>query len=136
MNLVVSPKKIYIANSQIPDPENKEFISGRGVFASVNIKQGEVIEVAPILVLDFQDLVDTKWNLLFEYYFWMDDYVVLALGYGSMYNHSKMSNVQYQISKEDKIITFTAIRNINKDEELLFNYSGSSSEKAPLWFER
>ncbi len=66
----------------------------------------------------------------------MDDYVVLALGYGSMYNHSKNPNIKYQILKEEQTITFTAIKDIEKDEELLFNYNGSSTSKAPLWFEK
>lgn len=123
------PSKIYLSESKIPN-------SDRGVFASKDIKKGEVIEVAPILVLEFTDLVETRWNLLFEYYFWMDDYVVLALGYGSLYNHSKNPNCEYKIDKNEKTITFTAIRRILEDEEIYFNYKGSSSAKAPLWFEK
>ncbi len=109
---------------------------GRGVFATDEIKKGEVLEVAPILILQFTDFVDTKWNLLFEYYFWMDDEVVLALGYGSMYNHSPQANAKYEINIPKKSITFTAIKPITKDEEIFFNYKGSSTTKAPLWFER
>jgi len=123
------PQKVYISKSRIPD-------SGKGVFAGKNIKKGEIIEIAPILILEFTDFIDTKWNLLFEYYFWMDDYVALALGYGSMYNHSIDANCKYQLDRENQTITFTAIKNIPKDSEILFNYKGTSSEKAPLWFER
>lgn len=121
--------KVYVSNSHILN-------SGRGVFAAKNINKGEVIEVAPILVLEFGDLVETRWNLLFEYYFWMDDYVALALGFASLYNHSKDPNCKYELSRADKTITFTAIKDIKKDEEIYFNYKGSSSKKAPLWFER
>ena len=109
---------------------------GRGVFASDNIKEGEIIEIAPILVLQFTDFVDTRWNLLFEYYFWLDDEVVLALGYGSLYNHSKDANAKYEINIKEKSITFTSTREIKKGEEIFFNYKGSSSSKAPLWFEK
>ena len=110
--------------------------TGRGVFAVEDIKKGEVIEVAPILVLQFEDFVDTRWNLLFEYYFWMDDEVVLALGYGSMYNHSVSANAEYKIDIKSKAITFKALSQIKKGEEILFNYKGSITAKAPLWFER
>lgn len=135
--LNLSPsKKVYLSQSKIPDPKNGDFVSGRGVFAAKDIKIGEIIEIAPILVLEFGDLVDTKWNLLFEYYFWMDDYVALALGFGSMYNHANDANCKYELNKEDKTITFTATQNIKKDSEIYFNYKGSSSAKAPLWFER
>ena len=126
----IFPKnKFYLSNSKIPD-------GGRGVFASIDIKKGEIIEIAPILILNFDDFIDTKWNVLFEYYFWLDDCVVLALGYGSLYNHSKAPNAKYEINIDNKIITFIAIREIKKDEEILFDYSGSSNSKAPLWFER
>ena len=136
MSLIFPPKKVYLADSKVSKAGNGEFIPGIGVFAAENIKKGETIEVAPILILEFTDFIDTKWNLLFEYYFWMDDYVVLALGYGSLYNHSENPNIKYKISKEEKTITFTAIRDIKKDEEILFNYKGSSNPKTPLWFER
>jgi uncharacterized protein len=126
---IFPPTKIYIAESKIPK-------SGRGVFAASDIKKGEIIEEAPILVLKFEDFIDTRWNLLFEYYFWMDKFVVLCLGYGSLYNHSTQSNCQYKISKEEKLIRFTAIKYIKKDEEICFNYKGSSTSKTPLWFER
>ena len=122
------PQKIHISKSNIPG-------SGKGVFASEDIKRNETIEIAPILILEFSDFIETKWNLLFEYYFWLDDFVVLALGYGSMYNHSKTPNAKYRINRKDQTITFTATENIKKGSEILFNYKGSSSSKAPLWFE-
>ena len=109
---------------------------GRGVFATEDIRKGEVIEVAPVIVLQFEDFVDTRWNLLFEYYFWLDHEVVLALGYGSIYNHSLKPNAEYKIDIKKKSITFTAIKDIKRGKEIFFNYKGSSSSKAPLWFER
>lgn len=121
-------QKIYISESKIPN-------SGKGVFASKLIKKGEIIEVAPILILEFSDFIDTKWNLLFEYYFWMDDFVVLALGYASLYNHSKEPNCKYELNKADQTITFTAVKDIKKDEEIYFNYKGILNPKTPLWFE-
>ena len=109
---------------------------GRGVFAAENIKTGEILEVAPIIILKHEDFVDTRWNLLFEYYFWLDHEVVLALGYGSLYNHSLNANAGYKIDIKKRSITFTAIKDIKKGKEIFFNYKGSSSSKAPLWFER
>lgn len=114
---------------------------GLGVFATADIQKGEVVEVAPILVLQFEDFIDTRWNLLFDYYFWLDDYVVLALGYGSLYNHSDTANLKYQVNLKDHTITFTATINIKKGEELFFNYRGDTEQstlvtKTPLWFER
>lgn len=121
--------KTYIKASDIKN-------GGRGVFADEKIKPGEVIEVAPILILEFSEFENSAWNLLFEYYFWLDDYVVLALGYGSLYNHSSDPNCAYEISKEDKTITFTALKEIKRDEEILFDYKQGRETDLPLWFER
>ena len=123
------PKKVYLSKSKVPK-------AGKGIFAAENIEKGEIIEIAPILVLEFSDFIDTKWNLLFEYYFWLDDFVVLALGYGSLYNHSQNPNCEYVINRDQKTIKFTATQRIIKDEEIYINYKGTSSKKAPLWFER
>ena len=136
MDQVFTPRKVYLSASKVTKLGSNEFKVGRGVFASEIIKKGEIIEIAPILILEFSDFVDTKWNLLFEYYFWLDDFVVLALGYGSLYNHSKNPNCKYEISKKKGLIKIISTKNIIKDEEILFDYSKSSSSKAPLWFER
>lgn len=110
--------------------------TGRGVFATENIKKGEVIEVAPILILQFEDFIDTRWNLLFEYYFWMDNEVILALGYGSLYNHSKYNNALYKFDLKKRAITFSAKKDIKKGEEIYFDYKGEGKTKTPLWFEK
>lgn len=122
----------FIKKIQVRDSKGM----GRGVFATEDIKKGEVIEVAPVLILQFEDFIETKWNLLFEYYFWLDDCVVLAMGYGSMYNHRIPPNAKYKINLKKRTITFTALEDIPKDSEVLFNYKGESNSKHPLWFER
>ena len=88
----------------------------RGVFATDDIQKGEKLEVAPILILQFSDFIDTKWNLLFEYYFWLDECVVLALGWASMYNHRIPPNAKYKIDLKKRTITFSAIKDIKKGE--------------------
>ncbi len=108
---------------------------GKGVFAKENIKKGEVIEVAPAIILEHVELLDTKWNTLFDYYFWLEEFVVLALGFGSLYNHSDKPNAKYSIDKKKKEIKFTALKDIKKGKEIFFNYRGSSKSKTRLWFE-
>lgn len=127
--MITPPPKVYVKASNMKDAE-------RGVFAASKIEKDETIEISPVIILEFSEFIDSNWNLLFEYYFWLDDYVVLALGYGSLYNHSSDPNCRYEISKEDMTIMFTATRNIAKDEEILFNYKQDSPSNLPLWFER
>ena len=68
---------------------------GRGVFARRPFARNDVIEVCPVIALSERDadrLYDTG---LYDYYFgWGKDgkQAAIALGYGSLYNHSFTPN--------------------------------------------
>ena len=55
--------------------------------------------------------------------------MLVALGIGSLFNHSRTPNLDYRVNKVDKIITFMAARDISTGEELTFYYGSA------LWFE-
>ena len=60
--------------------------------------------------------------------------VALALGYGSLYNHSYRPNARYDdIGQLTKI--FTALRDIPPGEEITVNYNGDPSDRAAVAFE-
>jgi SET domain-containing protein len=46
----------------------------------------------------------------------------IALGYGSLFNHSSKKNVTYKNNYRDKTIDFVATRNIKKGQQLFINY--------------
>ena len=105
---------------------------GRGVFATSFIPAGTVIERVPVLVLPVEDVETTP---LADYVFeWGRDTVALALGYGSLYNHSYAPNARYddvgQRTKE-----FSALRDIYPGEEITVNYNGEPEDIAPVGFE-
>lgn len=109
---------------------------GRGVFARADIPAGTVVETVPVLVLPTADLFGPeKTSLLGHYVFWWNDTsVALALGYGSLYNHSFDPNLACaDIAPQTK--RFTAIRDIAKNEELTFNYGGSPDASEAVGFE-
>lgn len=101
------PTKIEIKESSF---------GGQGCFATELIKKDEVIEICKVLqIRSFHALID---------YAWFDTRVmtrVLALGYGSLYNHSFEPNIQ-RILYEDVFFKFKALRDIQKGEEVLVNY--------------
>lgn len=57
----------------------------------------------------------------------------IALGYGSLYNHSYDPNSFYSMENDDWMIIW-ALRNIKKNEEITFNYNGDPTCKEPVGF--
>lgn len=117
---------VYVA----PSP-----VHGRGVFAGRRFDEGEEIEAAPVLTVpaDVKDHLD--WTPLWGYYFeWRDGAVGVALGFGSLYNHSWEPNARYDQDFDADIVRFTALRAIEPDEEITINYTGSPDGRDELWF--
>ena len=71
---------------------------GRGVFARRPIEEGEIIERVPVIVIPADQVGDDPGrNGLAGYVFaWGRGTVALALGYGSLYNHSYEPNARYK----------------------------------------
>ena len=105
----------------------KSSIHGWGVFTNLNIKKGEIVEECIIPY----ELIPINSNVLSQYrYVWPSrenySHYCIALGFGSIYNHSKEKmNINWKINKEQRIMVFTAIKDIKIGEELLFNYDSS-----------
>ena len=98
---------------------------GRGVFALCDISEGTEIERVPVLVLEVKALYDNEHDSrLLNYVFeWGNNTVALALGYGSLYNHSFKPNARYDdVGQATKV--YSAIRDIESGEETTINYNG------------
>ena len=110
--------------------------NGRGVFATANIKKGEVIEVCPIIAVPKSQEKILRKTLLDDYVFpWATkNQPAVVLGYGSLYNHSYDPNIEYDEDVKKKVMVFTALRNIKKGEELMSNYNGDWDSKEEVWF--
>lgn len=104
---------------------------GRGVFATKRIKRGTVIESCPVLLFEQK----TSRHMLQEFAFrWDKNHVALALGWGSLYNHSYTPNAACDQRKRQQCIDIIALRNIEVGEEITFNYNGAPDDDSPLWF--
>ena len=108
---------------------------GRGVFARRSIRDGELIERVPVVVLKIKDVKDSEgWTGLAGYCFhWSKGTLALALGYGSLYNHSYRPNARYD-DLGGQIKEFIAIRDIDPGEEITINYNGEPEDESPVGF--
>jgi SET domain-containing protein len=108
---------------------------GRGVFAQKQFVKDEMVERAPVIVLPtHQEQFLDQTVLKDYYYYWNKATVALALGLGSLYNHSYTPNARYVKQHADAVIEFVALRTIEADEEITVNYNGDPTDQAPLWF--
>lgn len=107
---------------------------GRGVFARRDIKKGDVIESVPVLLIPADAVVDGIHNKsLGKYYYWWDKKTLaVSLGYGSLYNHSYKPNASYEHGSGK--ITYRALRDIPKGEEICINYNYDPKDMAELNF--
>jgi uncharacterized protein len=112
---------------------------GRGVFCDVIIRAGELIEECPVIVCPPQDRTHIDQTNLYNYYFlWHDDHqsTAIALGFGSLYNHSYQPNSHYETYYEDEIIRFIALSDIPADTEITVNYNHDPEDQTKVWFDK
>ncbi|MGK0363772.1 MAG: SET domain-containing protein [Saprospiraceae bacterium] len=110
---------------------------GRGIFTANDIEKGSMIEIAPVLVIPKAQVKIIHGTVLHDYYFrWGREFdkCAIALGFGSLYNHSYVPNMAFEMDFSADTLTFHARINIAAGEELTFNYNGDFDDKTPLWF--
>ncbi|QDU62233.1 SET domain protein [Planctomycetes bacterium Pan216] len=109
---------------------------GRGVVARRTIPKGVIFERCPVLVLPNDEIFPENGESKLSYYVfeWGKDTVALALGYGSLYNHSYSPNARYDDAGVQTKI-FSALREIQAGEEITINYNGEPSKQIPVGFD-
>ncbi|OCH90027.1 hypothetical protein OBBRIDRAFT_879482 [Obba rivulosa] len=104
---------------------------GRGVYASRDLSAQSVVEISPVLLFAAKEYEEHgKHTVLDHYTFkWRDGRMALALGLGSLFNHSSAPNVSYTIDPATESIRYTTTRRIREGEELCIFYGHN------LWFD-
>jgi len=113
-------------------------VKGRGVYCSEDIPEGSTIELCPVIVLPPQDTQMIHATALHDYYFIWDRDIkssCIALGYGSLYNHSDNANAEFLNDYESNMIRILAIADIPAHQEICINYISKDEEEFSLWFE-
>jgi hypothetical protein len=113
---------------------------GRGVFARTKFARNETIEIAPVLLIPAEQWSQIEPTVLAVYIYNFgptaeQEHAAVALGYGSLYNHSYRPNAQYLKDWAGQSIRFIALRDIEENEEITINYNGVPESTNPIWFE-
>ncbi|MFK7935799.1 MAG: SET domain-containing protein [Saprospiraceae bacterium] len=111
-------------------------IAGRGVITTQDIQKGEIIEICPVIVLLEKEMKLIHQTKLHDYYFnWEDNGCAICLGLGSIYNHARQPNADYQMDYKNQTIDFYCIRDIAAGEEITVSYLHTNKNERKLWFE-
>jgi hypothetical protein len=117
--------------------QQSEIINGLGVIAKESFKKGDTIEIVPLLLMPIKEFELIRQTKLYYYFFeYTNSHFAIALGYGSLYNHSFTPNARYLYNFKNKQLIIKAIKSIEVGEEIFFNYNYYPNDKTPLgdWF--
>ncbi|KDQ20811.1 hypothetical protein BOTBODRAFT_86667, partial [Botryobasidium botryosum FD-172 SS1] len=95
------------------------------------IPAGTLIDVSPVLLFAKDDYERHGRHTVLDHYtfVWRDGRMALALGLGSIFNHSSdQPNVTFVLDHQNLAIRYTTARAIQPDEELNIFYGTN------LWF--
>ncbi|KAI7819258.1 hypothetical protein BC939DRAFT_460702 [Gamsiella multidivaricata] len=102
---------------------------GRGVVTRKFIPARTVVDISPVLLFPSEEYhTHGQHTQLDHYTYRWQGGMALALGLGSMFNHSNNPNVGFQRDFENKLIRYTTLREIHPEEELCISYGPN------LWF--
>ena len=131
MKKLITSDTIYTRQSRIPN-------AGRGVFAKRTLQKDDIIETCPVIAVAKDEKANLDQSMFVTYFYYFGkkkQHILLALGFGSLYNHSYLPNARYKEHIREKTIDFIASKTIKKDEEITVNYNTNPKNKHPLWFE-
>lgn len=114
---------------------NGEF--NRGVFATCDIKKGQILHEAPVISYPNEQHRHIEETVLADYAFeYGINHTAILLGYGMLFNHSYEPNATYEINFDNHTFDFYAFSDIKAGDEILINYNGDVEDKERLWFDR
>jgi len=122
----LAPNKVIVNYSEV---------EGRGVFATVDIKEGEIVERCPMIRLEHRSAYQhdpTIWKYCYTqpkcdcadcknhgFYFWA------VLGYGMIYNHQDIPNTKWSFNYEEAYADVVALKDIDSGKEIYVSYGSS-----------
>lgn len=118
----IAPSKIIVGDSTV---------QGRGVFATANIKKGEVIERCPLIQMEYRSkyqLDPTIFGYMYARYQNDDEaqkhgfIMYIAAGYGMLYNHQDEPNALWKFDYPNLLGDIISVKDISSGGEIFINY--------------
>mmetsp|Transcript_12996 Transcript_12996/g.39353 ORF Transcript_12996/g.39353 Transcript_12996/m.39353 type:complete len:243 (-) Transcript_12996:567-1295(-) len=128
-----SPLAPVGACSEVFETPYTREVTARGVRAVRPLLQGQLVETAHCIRVPREEYQDHMRSTVLEHYLFharSNGDMLLALGLGSLFNHSSRPNLDYRVDDRNQVIRFYATRQIEQGEELLIHYGPPSK----LWF--
>ena len=127
-------QKTYSQTGAIIGWRKIDNVKGRGVVALQDIKKDTLLETAPVIIVAAKDVPESGGapdGFLLD---WEPEEKgqehCMPLGYIMLYNHSANPNIYMENDHEAMTISAYAARDIQKSEELTWDYS------CDLWFDQ
>jgi len=103
--------------------------------AATPFAAGALIERVAVIPVSAAQAAHLDHTVLEHYVFdWEAGGVAVALGCGSLYNHSYAPNAVYRKLFAERAIEYVALADIAAGDEIVINYNGDPLDRAPLWF--
>jgi hypothetical protein len=103
---------------------------GTGVFAGRAFRRGQIVEYCPVLVVPESGMDPIEATGLRDYLYEFGDDYALALGLGSLYNHSSRPAAEVEARIDERLLVVRALRAIAPGEEITISYAATDE----LWF--
>ena len=109
-------------------------LHGRGVFATEDIKEGELIERAPLVIMAFRMNYHKDpviWSYMFTNTCPCDEckkhggHFLMVMGYGQIYNHQDNNSAEISFNLQGETADIVALRDIKKGEEIFVSYGSN-----------
>ena len=110
---------------------------GRGVFTAKSLSAGDLIEICPVVIIPPEQVQLIHKTILHDYYFLWPvpaGSACLALGYGSIYNHSSNPNARVILELSSDEMSIETVKDIEAGSEILIDYDDSDGKSSGLWF--
>jgi SET domain-containing protein len=128
----IVPTKIQVQHSPV---------EGRGVFATVDIKEGDIIERCPMVRLGYRSNYHHD-PIIWKYVYTQPKcecndcknhgkYIWMVLGYGMIYNHQDIPNTKWVFKYNSEYADVVASKDIPKGKEIFVSYGTEYFKNRP-----